>query len=356
MISNREFRISDRKTMGQVQIVCLSVSLKSVFRNLKSAIFLCAILLALCLPVEAQQQTKIPRIGFVLASGPEAPAVPPLRQGLRELGYVERKNILVEYRYAHGIEDRLPGLVSELVQLKVDVLIIPALRAIRAAQQATKTIPIVMVTTADPVAAGLVDSLARPGGNITGLTRLTAELSGKRLELLKEVVPGMSRVGVLWDADGAGSANSFKEYDAAARVLKMPLQSLEVRGPNPNLDGAFQAAAKVRVSGLIIVTGGLVNRYAQRIADLAIKNRLPSMNERSEYVEAGGLMSYTANDAESFRRAAYYVDKILKGTKPTDLPVEQPTKFDFVINLKTAKQIGLTISQWTLTKADRVIR
>jgi putative ABC transport system substrate-binding protein len=312
--------------------------------------------LVICFPAEAQQQKKIPRIGFVLASGPDGPAIPPLRQGLRELGYVEGKNILVEYRYADGMEDRLPGLVSELVQLQVDVLIIPPLRAIRAAKQATKTIPIVMVTTADPVATGLVESLARPGGNITGVTRFTAELSGKRLELLKEAITGLARVGVLWDAGGAGSANSFKEYDAAAHILKIPLQSLEVRGPNPNLDGAFQAAAKGRVGALITVTGGLFNRYIERIAGLAIKYRLPSMNERSDYVEAGGLMSYTANDAESWRGATVYVDKILKGTKPADLPVEQPTKFEFVINLKTAKQIGLTIPPSVLFRADKVIK
>jgi putative ABC transport system substrate-binding protein len=307
---------------------------------------------------ETQQPAKIPRLGYVAAASanPKASTLEAFRQGLKNLGYVEEKNILVEYRYAEGMEDRLPGLVSELVQLKVDILIIPPLRAIRAAQQATKTIPIAMVTTADPVATGLVDSLARPGGNITGLTRLTAELSGKRLELLKEVVPGMSRVGVLWDAEGAGSANSFKEYDAAARALKIPLQSLEVRGPNPNLDGAFQAEAKGQVSALITVTDGLFNRYAEWIADLAIRNRLPSMNERSEYVEAGSLMSYSANDLEPFRRAAVYVDKILKGAKPADLPVEQPTNFEFVINLKTAKQIGLTIPQSVLFRADKVIR
>ena len=297
-------------------------------RNKVVGFALSAMLFAICLPVEAQQPAKIPRLGYVVASSanPKTSTLEAFRQGLKNLGYVEGKNILVEYRYAEGMEDRLPGLVGELVQLKVDVLIIPPLRAIRAAQQATKTIPIVMVTTADPVATGLVDSLARPGGNITGLTRLTAELSGKRLELLKEVVPRMSRVGVLWDAEGAGSANSFKEYDVAARVLKIPLQSLEVRGPNPNLDGAFQAAAKGRVSAFITVTGGLFNRYAERIADFAIKNRLPSMNERSEYVEAGGLMSYSANDLEPFRRAAVYVDKILKGAKPADLPVEQTDK------------------------------
>jgi putative ABC transport system substrate-binding protein len=254
------------------------------------------------------------------------------------------------------MEDRIPGLVTDLVQLRVDVLVCLALAAIRAAKQATKTIPIVMVTTQDPVATGLVESLARPGGNITGLTRLTVELSGKRLELLKEVVLGISRVGVLWDADGRGSAMSLKEYEAAARSLKVQLQSLEVRGSNPDLEGAFQTGAKGRASALITITGSLLNRYPNRIADLAIKNQLPSMHERSEYVEAGGLMSYSTNDADSFRRAAVYVDKILKGAKPADLPVEQPTKFEFVINLKTAKQIGLTIPPNVLARADRVIR
>ena len=315
------------------------------------------LLLPVTLQAQARQLPKIPRIGFIASASQEAvPNVEPFRAGLRELGYAEGKNILVEYRYAEGMEDRLPGLVAELVQLRVDVLIIPPLRAIRAAQQATKTIPIVMVTTADPVATGLIDSLARPGGNITGVTRFTAELSGKRLELLKEAVTGLSRVGVLWDAGGAGSANSFKEYDTAARALKIPLQSLEVRGPNLNLDGAFQAATKDRVSALITITGGLFNLYTKRIAELAIKNRLPSMNERSEYVEAGALMSYAAKDADLYRRAATYVDKILKGTKPADLPVEQPTKFEFIINLKTAKQIGLTIPPNVLVRADKVIK
>jgi putative ABC transport system substrate-binding protein len=317
---------------------------------------LCAMLFALSVSAEAQQQTKILRIGFVAASGPEGPSIPPFRQGLRDLGYIEGKNILIEYRYAEGMEDRLPGLVAELVRLNVDVLVVAPARAIRAAKETTKTIPIVMVTTADPVAVGLIDSLARPGGNITGLTRLTAELSGKRLELLKEVVPRISHVGVLWDAEGAGSANSFKEYNAAARSLKIPLQSLEVRGPNLDLEGAFQAMAKGRVNALITVTGGLVLGYSKRIAELTIKKRLPSMFERDSCVESGGLMSCATNDAESFRRAAYFVDRILKGTKPADLPVEQPTKFEFVINLKTAKQIGLTIPQWVLMRADRVIR
>jgi putative ABC transport system substrate-binding protein len=278
------------------------------------------------------------------------------RQGLRDLGYVEGKNILIEYRSPEGQLDRVPSLVAELVHLKVDVLVATFTVAIRAAKQATKTIPIVMVTQQDPVATGIVASLARPGGNITGLTRLGRDLSGKRLELLTEAVPGISRVGVLWDANAPGPVIGFKEYETAARALKIQLQSLEIRGPNSDLAGAFQAATKGRVSALITITNALLSRYPKRIADLAIKNRLPSMYETSEYVEAGGLMSYSSNDAENYRRAAWYVDKILKGAKPADLPVEQPTKFEFVINLKTAKQIGVTIPANVLARADRVIR
>jgi putative ABC transport system substrate-binding protein len=213
-----------------------------------------------------------------------------------------------------------------------------------------------MITAVDPVATGLVDSLARPGGNITGLTRLTRDLSGKRLELLTEVVPGISRVGVVWDANAPGPAIAFKEYEAGARNLKVQLHSLEVRGPNPDLEGAFQAAAKGRASAVIAITNPVFIRYSKRIAELAIKNRLPSMYEQSQYVEAGGLMSYAASDAESFRRAATYVDKILKGAKPAELPVEQPTKFELMINLKTAKQIGLSIPPNVLARADKVLK
>jgi putative ABC transport system substrate-binding protein len=209
-----------------------------------------------------------------------------------------------------------------------------------------------MVTTGDPVAAGLVDSLARPGGNITGLTRITRELSGKRLELFKEAVPALSRVGVL----AAKGSTSLRDYEPAARALKIPLQYLEVQGPHPDLEGAFQAAAKGRVNALVTILNPLLNRYRKEIADLAIKNRLPSMFESTSYVEAGGLMSYASDDAANFRRAAYYVDKILKGAKPADLPVEQPTKFEFIINLNAAKQIGLTIPPNVLARADRVIR
>jgi putative ABC transport system substrate-binding protein len=316
-------------------------------------------ILAVGVIAEAQQTGKVPQIGFVSGSddpNTPGPNVDAFRQGLRDLGYTEGKNILVEYRYAEGKLDRIPSLVAELVQLKVDVLVSGNFPAIRAAKQATKAIPIVIVTAQDPVATGLVDSLARPGGNITGLTGLTRELSGKRLELLKEVVPGISRVGVLWDTDAPGTAIGLKEYEAAARALKIPLQSLEVRGPNPNLEGAFQAAAKRHVNALVTIRGVLLTRYPKRIADLTIKNRLPSMYEGSNWVEAGGLMSYSANDADSFRRAAVYVDKILKGAKPAELPVEQPMKFELVINLKTAKQIGLTIPPNVLARADKVIK
>jgi len=319
---------------------------------------LSALPFVLCFSAEAQQPaTKVPRIGYLSGSGaPDNPGVEAFRQGLRDLGYVEGKNILIEYRSLEGNVDRIQSLMAELVQLKVDVLVVVTLSSIRAAKQATKTIPIVIVTNDDPVATRLVDSLARPGGNITGLTRLTRELSGKRLELLKETIPGVTRVGVIWDTNGAGPVISFKEYEAAARAMKVGLQSLEVRGPNVALEGAFQAATKGRTSALIVITDALLSRNRKQIADLAIKNRLPSMCESSNYVEAGCLMSYTSSDTESFKRSAIYVDKILKGAKPADLPVEQPTKFEFIINLKTAKQIGLTIPPNVLARADKVIK
>ncbi len=307
---------------------------------------------------DAQQSKKIPRIGYVSGAddlnnpGPEEA----FRQGLRDLGYIEGKNMLIEYRYQEGKADRGPSLVAELVQLKVDVLVLAPSPSIRAAKQATKTISIVMVTTADPVATGLVDSLARPGGNITGLTRITRDLNGKRLELLKEVVPTTPRVGVLFQAGSTSGDIHFKEYETAARALKIELQSLGVRGQNPDFEAVFQTAAKGRMSALITITNSLTNFYRKKIADLAIKHRLPSMYERTANVEAGGLLSYSANETDSFRRAAVYVDKILKGTKPADLPVEQPTKFEFVINLKTAKALNLTIPQSVLFRADRVIK
>jgi putative tryptophan/tyrosine transport system substrate-binding protein len=320
---------------------------------------LCSLLLALGFSAQAQQPNKIPRIGYMTGGDPSNPGpnVKAFRQGLRNLGYIEGKNILIEYRYAEGNLDRFPTLVTELVQLKVNVLVVTTLVGIRSAKQATKTIPIVMVTTQDPVATGIIDSLARPGGNITGVTTLTRDLNGKRLELLKEAIVGITRVGVLWDTNaGPGPAVAFKEYEVAARALKIPLQSLEVRGPNPDLDGAFQAANNGHISSIIMMNNVVLTRYQKRIAELAIKNRMPSMNELSEYVEAGGLMSYSANNADQYGRAAIYVDKILKGAKPADLPVEQPTKFELIINLKTAKQIGITIPPNVLARADKLIK
>jgi putative tryptophan/tyrosine transport system substrate-binding protein len=320
---------------------------------------LCAMLFALCSSARAQQPAKIPLIGYVSGSGdPKTPGplVEGFRQGLQDLGYVEGKNIRVEYRYVERGLDRVPGIVAELVQRKVDVLVATSTAGIRAAKQATKMIPIVMVGTVDPVVAGFVESLARPGGNITGVARLTRELSGKRLELLKEAVPKLSRIGVLWDGGGPGPAIAAKEYEAAARSLKVEFQSLEVRGPEPDLDAAFHAAVKGRANALVVVRNRTVDRGLKRIVDLTIKNGLPSVWEGSEFVEAGGLMSYTSDDPANHRRAATYVDKILRGAKPADLPVEQPTKFELVINLKTAKQIGVTIPQSVLFRADRVIR
>lgn len=327
--------------------------------RLRLCLALCAILYALCLPVEAQQAAKISRIGVLSSAGSSgAPGsqIEAFRQGLRDLGYIEGKNILVEYRYAEGDQSRIPGLVAELVQVKSDVLVLTALTAVRAAKLATRTIPIVMVILSDPVATGLIESLARPGGNITGFTRLTRELNGKRLELLKEAIPGISRAAVYWDADAPGASAALKEYEAAAHALNFKLQSLPLRGPNPDFAEPLRLAAKTPLGALVTINNALVRRYSKRIADLAIRHRLPSMYEGRDYIVAGGLMSYSADETEAYSRAAIYVDKILKGKKPAELPVEQPTKFEFVINLNTAKQIGLTIPPNVLARADRVIR
>ena len=338
-----------------------SDNLKSKIQNLKWAGFL-AIFLSLvgCVGMaQAQQTKKAPRIGLIDPSGtPSSPSrlFEPFRQGLRDLGYIEDKNIVIELRYAEARLDRMPTLVNELVQEKVVVLVALNNVVIGAAMKATKTIPIVMVSSIDPVAAGYVDSLARPGGNVTGLVRLNRELNAKRVELLKEILPRMSRIAILWDVDGPGAAVGFKEYQAAARTFKLNLQSLEVRGPNPDFDGAFQAAKGQRTDALFVVTNPLILFHLKRIMELATKSRLPSMNDDSRSVDAGGLVSYGADQFDLHRRAAIYVDKILKGAKPADLPVEQPMKFELVINLKTAKQIGVTIPPNVLTRAGRVIK
>jgi len=281
-----------------------------------------------------------------------------IRLALRELGYIEGQNIAIEYRYAEGKRDRFPELAAELVRLKVDIIVAAGGDPlILAAKNATKTIPIVMVGPGiDPVELGLVESLARPGGNITGLTNIAPQLGGKRLELLKEAVPKVARVAVLYEPASRPSSLEVKEVlPVAARALRLTIQPLEVRSAD-DFERVFAALRKQRPDGFYVTTGGLMMANQKRIADLALKSRIPSMYQSREFVDAGGLMSYGADIADSYRRVAYFVDRILKGAKSADLPVEQPTKFEFIINLKTAKQIGLTIPPNVLVRADRVIR
>jgi putative ABC transport system substrate-binding protein len=304
------------------------------------------------------QPNRVARIGYLSGTGSAAdpgPFVEALRQGMREHGYVDGKDFMVEYRGAEGRPARAPELIAELVQAKVDVLVAPFLRAVRAAKAATDTIPIVMVAGFDPVATGIIDSLAKPGGNITGLSMLTRDLGAKRLEFLKDVVPKLARVGILVDADEPETAIGYVDYEAPAQALQMELRSLEVRGPNPDLDAAIATALDWRADALIIVTSVRFFSLRNAIVDLALKKRLPTAYHGSDWVVAGGLMSYSADDLAVFRRAAYYIDRILKGAKPSDLPVEQPTKFRLVINQKTARALGLFIPLKLLAFADEVI-
>jgi putative ABC transport system substrate-binding protein len=296
-------------------------------------------LLAVAFAARAQWRAKIPRVGYVSGTGSatdQGPYVEALRQGLRDLGQIEGRSFSIEYRGAEGKLERVTNLIDELAALKVDVIVAPSPGAVRAAQQATNTIPIVMVTGLDPVANGMVASLARPGGNITGVATLTQDLNEKRLELLKEVVPGLSRVAVLWAPDDPIVTTYFREYETAARVRYVQLQSLQVRLDDPDVDEAFQIAANGRADALITITTASLFIRQRRIADLAVKNRMPTMFPGSAWVESGGLMSYSTNDLDAFRHAATYVDKILKGAKPADLPVEQLAVFELAINLKTA--------------------
>jgi ABC-type uncharacterized transport system substrate-binding protein len=318
---------------------------------------LCAMLFVLCSSVEAQQPVKVPRIGFLGASSASvlAARIEAFRQGLRDLGYVEGKNIVIEWRSAEGKLDRLPALAAELVRLKVDVIVTTGPAPTRPAKEATSTIPIVMAFDNDPVGNGFVASLARPGGNITGLSTLAPEISGKQLELLKETVPRLSRVAVLGSSTTPGNAQALKETELAAGALGVKLQNLDVLGPK-DIETAFRAAGKERADAVLVLSASVLNSHRTEIAKLAAKSRLPAIYPFPEYVEAGGLMAYGPSVTDLFRRAATYVDKILKGTKPADLPVEQPTKFEFIINLKSAKQIGLTIPPNVLVRADRVIK
>jgi putative ABC transport system substrate-binding protein len=314
-------------------------------------------LLAAPLAAEAQPAAKIARIGWLnLAGGPHLPEA--FRQGLRDLGYVEGRNLVIEYRNAEGKPERLPALAAELVALKVDVIVAPLTPAALAAKQATRTLPIVFTTAADPVTSGLVTNLARPGGNVTGLSILAPELIGKRLELLTQAVPGVNRVAVLWQPGAYGERtekDNLKAAEVAARALGVRLQFVEARGP-ADFDRAFSEMTRVRADALTVLPSPTFNTERRRLVDLAAKNRLPAVYEWREYVEAGGLMAYGPNLADLFRRAATYVNKILKGAKPADLPVEQPNKFELVINLRTAKALGLTIPPSLLGRADEVIQ
>jgi len=330
--------------------------------NHKVIPFLLAVSVLICFHsvAQAQQAKKVPRIGYLSALDPvrESAGSEAIRLALRELGYIEGQNIAFEYRYTEGKVDRVPELAGELVRLKVDIIVVSGgSRLIQAAKNATKTIPIVMTGGGgDPVELGLIESLARPGGNVTGITTLSRELAGKRLELLKEAVPKIARVAVLYDPALPASSLDVKEVlPVAARALGLTVRFWEVRAAG-DFDRVFAALNKERPDGLYPTGGPLINANGKRIADFALKSRLPSMYQRREAVHAGGLMYYGADIADSYRRVAYYVDRILKGAKPADLPVEQPTKFELVINLKTAKQIGLTVPQSLLYRADRVIR
>jgi putative tryptophan/tyrosine transport system substrate-binding protein len=318
---------------------------------------LCAFLLALSFPAHAQQPVKIPRIGLLAGSSSagESPRVEAFRQGLRDLGYVEGKNIVIEYRYADAWLDRLPALADELIRLKVDVLVVSTTAAVQAAKNATRTISIVFFGVFDPVAAGLVDTLARPGGNVTGFTNIATTLAGKRLELLKETVPKLSRVAVLYDPKCPGCVPQWNESQRQARELGLRLHSMEVSSAD-KYEAAFKEAVKAHSGALAVTADPLANANRKRIADLATKARLPAIYPWGEFVENGGLMSYGANFAAVGRDVARYVDKILKGTKPADLPVEQPTKFELMINLKTAKVLGLTIPPVVLMRAEKVVK
>jgi putative tryptophan/tyrosine transport system substrate-binding protein len=324
--------------------------------------FLCLILNALIVafsfPADAQQPTKLPRIGWLTGStlSSNTHRTDAFRQGLRELGYVEGKNIVIEWRGADGNRDRQRALAAELVRLKVDVIVTSGGGPTRAVKEETVTIPIVFAQDTDPIGNGFVASLARPGGNITGLSRLAPELTGKQVELLKEVVPRLSRVAVFATLTSPSYAQALKEIELAAGALKVMLQYLDVQGPK-GFEAAFREASKGRADAVLwVVSGNVASPYRKKIAELAIKSRLPAIYEQATFVEAGGLMSYGVNFTDLDRRASTYVDKILKGAKPVDLPVEQPTKFEFVINLKAAKQIGLTIPPNVLARADKVIK
>lgn len=337
----RQFRIADRRfSIGATALFVLALAFS---------------LVAAPLIADAQQAGKVPRIGFLSPGNATSSPTDAFRQGLRELGYVEGQNLVVEYRWAEGDTARLAALAADLTRLRVEVLVTTNNPAVLAAKQATNTIPVVCVACSEPVGTGLVASLAHPGGNVTGLSLVTPELSGKRLQLLQETLPNIGRVALLWDAGHVGMSDRVRETEAAAKRLGITLHVEWVKDP-AKLNGAFAALAQARPDAFLTTVEPFTEGHRQRIVDFAAQQRLPAIYEDRELVDAGGLMAYGPSLAANYRRAATYVDKILKGAKPADLPVEQPTKFEFVINLKTAKTLGLTIPQSVLFRADEVIR
>jgi putative ABC transport system substrate-binding protein len=318
---------------------------------------LCSLLLAPCSAVVAQQAKKVPRIGFLgnSTAALEANLIGPFREGLRDLGHVEGKNIVIEWRWAEGKYERFPALIAELIASKVEVIVTAGTPASLAVKKTTTTIPLVMIAVGEPVATGLVASLARPGGNITGLTSISSEIEGKRLELLREVVPKVSHIAVLWNADSPIQVIQEKETQAAAQLLGMKMLSLGVRTLE-EIEDAFATIVRERPGALLVLADRLFLHHRAPIMDFATKHRLPGVHAYQELVEAGGLMSYGPSYADMHRRAAYFADRILKGTKPADLPVERPRKFELVINLKAAKQIGVTIPPNVLARADKLIK
>jgi putative tryptophan/tyrosine transport system substrate-binding protein len=344
----------------QSWILDFGFSIRRSKRKKAFCLALCAVLLALSVLVEAQQQATVAKIGWlgsrpamredVAARGSEI-----IRRELRTFGYVEGKNITFEYRSAEGEPTRLPALADELVRIKVDLLVMSTPSAALAAKNATRTIPIVFLLAGDPVASGLVDSLARPGANITGFTTISTVLAGKRLELIKETVPKLSRVAVLWDPKAPGSVQQWKENQLQAKELGLQLHSMEVSSV-AKFEGAFKDATQARSTALAVLPSPFTSTYQKQITDLARRHRLPAIYPREDFVASGGLMSYGADRTEPYRRVASMIDKILKGAKPADLPVEQPTKFELIINLKTAKALGLTIPPVVLMRAEKVIK
>jgi putative tryptophan/tyrosine transport system substrate-binding protein len=340
--------------MKQFWILDFGFSIRKSKGKKAFCLTLCALLIALSLSAEAQQPKKVPRVGILFIGGRNQPHLESFKQGLKERGYTEGKNILLEYRYAEGKEERLPELAAELAQLNVDVIVATADISAQAAQRTTKNTPIVL-TTGDPIAWGLAESLARPGGNVTGLTVLLADLSGKRLEILREALPKTTRVAALWSPREKVATAVFQETKTAAQGFSVQLHSFEV-DTIQDIEKAFAEMPKVRPNALVVLLSPLVTLHSKRIVELALKQQLPGMYPTRQFTEEGGLMAYGPLIGDLYRRAATYVDKILKGAKPADLPVEQPTKFELIINLKTAKQIGVTIPPNVLARADKVIR